>query len=133
MRVILVSNGPGGHPHPMPMNFVIDDEGRYVVITFRKGQKVKNLERDPRAALLVESGIAYAELKSVLAYADAEIIDDAELVLQTMVALIAKESGVMDEQAVRQQALSNADKRVAIRFKPDSYISWDHSKLDGRY
>jgi nitroimidazol reductase NimA-like FMN-containing flavoprotein (pyridoxamine 5'-phosphate oxidase superfamily) len=133
MRLILVSNGPEGYPHPMPMNFVIDDEDRYVVITFRKSQKVRNFERDPKAALLVESGIAYGELKSVLAYAEAEIVDDVELVLQTMAGLAAKEGSVADVETVRQQAISTAAKRVVLRFKPDAYISWDHSKLDGRY
>jgi nitroimidazol reductase NimA-like FMN-containing flavoprotein (pyridoxamine 5'-phosphate oxidase superfamily) len=133
MRLILVSNGIEGYPHPLPMNFIIDDEDRYVVITFRKSQKVKNLERDPKAALLVESGIAYGELKSVLAYAEAEIVDDLELVLQTMTALARKEGSVADADTVRQQAMSTAAKRVAIRFKPDNYISWDHSKLGGLY
>ena len=135
MRLILVSNGPDGYPHPMPMNFLVDDEDRYAIITFRKSQKVKNLMRDPRAALLVESGIAYAELKSVLAYAEAEIIDDIELVLDIMAGLAAKEMKAVSDFSpeVREQARATAAKRVVIRFKPDRYITWDHSKLGGRY
>jgi nitroimidazol reductase NimA-like FMN-containing flavoprotein (pyridoxamine 5'-phosphate oxidase superfamily) len=135
MRLILVSNGPDGYPHPMPMNFIIDDEDRYAIITFRKSQKVKNLTRDPRAALLVESGIAYGELKSVLAYAEAEIIDDVELVLDIMAGLADKEMNAVStfSPEVREQARQTAVKRVAIRFKPDRYITWDHSKLGGRY
>ena len=58
----------------MPMNYGVDAEGRVVIATFRKSQKVKNLERDPRATLLVESGEAYAELKSAMLYCDVEII-----------------------------------------------------------
>ena len=34
----------------MPMNFTIDEENRFVVVTFRKSQKIRNFERDPRAA-----------------------------------------------------------------------------------
>jgi len=25
-RIILVSNGPDGYPHPMPMNFMLDED-----------------------------------------------------------------------------------------------------------
>jgi nitroimidazol reductase NimA-like FMN-containing flavoprotein (pyridoxamine 5'-phosphate oxidase superfamily) len=83
-RIILVTNGPDGLPHPVPMNYGIDDESRIIITSFRKSQKVRNLERDPRAALLVESGETYAELKSVIAYADAEIITDPEIVARLM-------------------------------------------------
>ena len=34
--MILVSNGPGGYPHPMPMWFTIDDDGAVRMTTFRK-------------------------------------------------------------------------------------------------
>jgi nitroimidazol reductase NimA-like FMN-containing flavoprotein (pyridoxamine 5'-phosphate oxidase superfamily) len=50
-RIILITNGANGLPHPMPMNYGIDAESRVVIATFRKSQKVKNLERDPRATL----------------------------------------------------------------------------------
>ena len=77
-RLIVVSNGPGGFPHPMPMNFGIDEHGRLVILSFAKSQKVRNLERDPRASLLVESGSSYHQLKSVIVYALAEVIPQGE-------------------------------------------------------
>lgn len=134
-RLILVSNGSDGFPHPMPMNFALDEADRYVITTFRKSQKVKNFERDPRAALLVESGVAYAELKSVLAYADAEIVEDVETTLHTMALLAAKEASLSNanpEDLLRQARIS-APKRLTIRFAPHKYISWDHGKLGGQY
>ena len=135
-RLILVSNGSNGFPHPMPMNFLFDDQDRYVVTTFRKSQKVKNIERDPRCALLVESGSAYSELKSVLAYADAEIVDVPEETAKVMAALAEKEArrgGMELSEAAKAQALASAPKRVIIRYKPTDYISWDHTKLSGKY
>ena len=60
--IILVSNGPDGVPHPMPMWFVYDDDGTIRMTTYAKSQKIRNLERDPRVALLVESGTEYEEL-----------------------------------------------------------------------
>lgn len=133
-RVILVSNGANGYPHPMPMNFVFVD-GVYLMTTFRKSQKVMNLRRDPRAALLVESGLDYAALASVLAYADAEILDDTATTLEIMFAIRAKEPGVDSTRAdqMREIAEESAPKRVGLRFEPQSFVSWDHRKLAGHY
>jgi len=133
-RIILVTNGPGGMPHPVPMNFGIDDEGRILITSFAKSQKVKNLERDPRATLLVESGERYDQLKSVIAYADVEIIRDPDMVAQLMGHIQADQelsgsiSGGMSEQVRASIA-----KRVLLRFTPFRTVSWDHSKLAGYY
>ena len=64
--IILASNDPHGYPHLVPMWFVVDDDGTVVMTTYAKSQKVANLLRDPRCALLVESGTSYSELKGVL-------------------------------------------------------------------
>ncbi len=134
-RLILVSNGINTYPHPMPMNYMFDDEERFVMTTFRKSQKVKNLQRDPKVSLLVESGIAYDELKSVLAYAQAEIIDDNEEVLRTMMLLLTEETELSgnDLDLVKEQAKATAPKRVMLRFSAETYVSWDHTKLKGHY
>lgn len=133
-RLILTSNGATGYPHPMPMNFFYDDNDTYLVTTFAKSQKVKNIQRDPRCALLVESGEAYSELKSVLAYADAEIIDDHATVEQTMIALGGKELGHPElPEAAKEQIRASVPKRVVLRFRASEYVSWDHSKLHGKY
>ena len=55
-RVAIASSfGPRGWPHSMPLWYLVRD-GRVWSWTFRKSQKVKNLERDPRATILVEAG-----------------------------------------------------------------------------
>ena len=40
--LIIVSNSPSGHHHPMPMFFYTDDEGRFLVSTYGSSQKVIN-------------------------------------------------------------------------------------------
>ncbi|MDH5306540.1 MAG: pyridoxamine 5'-phosphate oxidase family protein, partial [Myxococcales bacterium] len=59
--LIVVSNGRNGVPHPMPMWFCVDADDCLYCTTFARSQKVRNFERDSRAALLVESGTAYGE------------------------------------------------------------------------
>jgi nitroimidazol reductase NimA-like FMN-containing flavoprotein (pyridoxamine 5'-phosphate oxidase superfamily) len=133
-RVILVTNGPEGLPHPVPMNYGLDDEGRILITSFRKSQKVKNLERDPRATLLVESGETYADLRSVMAYADAEILDDPQAIAEGMRRVRADEqlSGSLSAE-MSDQVKASLAKRVILRFTPFRYVSWDHSKLGEYY
>jgi PPOX class probable F420-dependent enzyme len=132
-RVMIVTNGPNGMPHPMPMNFGVDDADRVFITTFRKSQKVKNLERDPRASLLFESGIAYEELKSVILYADAEIIADPAHIRDALRQIRGEAQMPTGDADWEQQVADSFTKRVVVRFTPFRTISWDHSKLSGKY
>ena len=133
--IILVSNGKDGFPHPMPMWFAVDDDNVVYMTTFRKSQKINNLKRDPKVALLVESGDAYQELKSVLIYTEVELLDDVEAT-RDILFNISVQRGDMDENAdasIREGMMNTAAKRIGMKFTPDKIISWDHSKLGGVY
>jgi nitroimidazol reductase NimA-like FMN-containing flavoprotein (pyridoxamine 5'-phosphate oxidase superfamily) len=132
-RLIVCSNGTNGFPHPVPMNFAVDNEDRLLIITFGKSQKVKNLERDPRASLLVESGHAYHELKSVMIYAMAEIISERAAFDAAKEAFVGKIQTQVFSKDAQEQAQATMPKRVIVRFTPERTISWDHAKLQGQY
>jgi nitroimidazol reductase NimA-like FMN-containing flavoprotein (pyridoxamine 5'-phosphate oxidase superfamily) len=133
-RIILVTNGTNGLPHPMPMNYGLDGEGRVVMTSFAKAQKVKNIERDPRASLLVESGEGYSDLKSVLMYCNVEILTGAQAVAEAMGQIRVSTSLPKDfSSEMNEQSRASYAKRVVLRFTPFQTISWDHSKLGGRY
>lgn len=133
-RIIIVTNGPEGMPHPVPMQYGVDPESRIIITSFRKSQKIRNLERDPRAALLVESGETYNELQSVIAYANAEIVDDPEEVMKSLGYIKPNRnlSGSLSD-AMREQVGQSMSKRVVVRFSVYKYVSWDHGKLIDRY
>lgn len=133
--VIIVANGKDGYPHPMPMWFYADEAGCIHCTTFRKSQKVLNFRRDPRASLLVESGEEYAALKSVVIYARAEIVDDVDAVVETLVKITTKGQTVAagDVQRLTAAVSKTAAKRVLLKFIPERFVSWDHSKLGGKY
>jgi len=62
-RIVVVSSlGPRGWPHSMPLWYV-PRAGEIWIYTYAKSQKVRNLERDPRATLLIETGYEYLELR----------------------------------------------------------------------
>jgi len=133
--MILVSNGKNGYPHPMPMWFAVDDDNTVHMTTFRKSQKVSNLRNDPRVSLLVEAGKKYQELKSLLIYTEAEIIDDIEVTTDVMFKMSLQRGDVTadQEEAVKKGLRKTAEKRVVMKFNPGKVVSWDHSKLGGVY
>lgn len=133
--LIIVSNGHNGYPHPMPMWFVRDDDGTIRCTTFGKSQKVLNWRRDPRATLLVESGVEYAELKGVVIYASCEIIDELDAVKDTLVAINSRDRDLDDDARARLRGAvsGTAAKRVVLKFTPERHVTWDHAKLGGRY
>ena len=133
--IMIVSNGPGGYPHPMPMWFAVDDDGTVRMTTFRKSQKVRNLERDPRVALLVESGEEYSQLRGVVLYGEAEIVEDREEIFDTLRAIAGLEVPDTPEARAESNKLfeKTATKRVCLRIRPERIVSWDHAKLGGGY
>jgi PPOX class probable F420-dependent enzyme len=134
-RVVTVASfGPRGWPHLMPLWYVPRD-GEIWIWTYAKSQKVKNLERDPRATLLIETGHEYTELKGVQIEAEAEIIRDTGKVLDFAKELTVRYSeGIESVEGDAAKALeAQAPKRVAIRFAPKRVASWDHGKLGGTY
>ena len=134
-RVVVVSTiGPRGWPHSMPMWFTVRD-GELWVWTYAKSQKVKNLERDPRATLLVEAGTEYTELRGIQIEAEAEIIRDTDRVLDFGKELTIRYTEGIDsiEGDAAAGLEAQAPKRVAIRFEAVRTATWDHRKLGGTY
>lgn len=134
-RIAIVSSlGPRGWPHSMPMWFVPRD-GEVWIWTYSKSQKVRNLERDPRATVLVETGHEYGELRGVMVEAEAEVHREAGVVLGFAEELTLRYAeGISSVDGDAKAALeAQAPKRVAIHFKPVRTASWDHRKLGGTY
>lgn len=134
-RVVVVSSiGPRGWPHSMPLWYVPRD-GEIWIWTYARSQKVRNLERDPRATLLVETGHEYGELRGVMIEAEAELIRDTDRVVELAKELTVRYSeGIESIEGDAAAALqAQAPKRVAIHFHPRRVASWDHRKLGGGY
>ena len=134
-RVVVVGSfGARGWPHLMPMWYVPRD-GEIWVWTYAKSQKVRNLERDPRATLLIETGHEYVELRGVMIEAEAEILRDIDTVTAFAEELtIRYAEGIESVEGDARKALkAQAAKRVALRFRPLRTATWDHRKLGGRY
>lgn len=134
--IIISSIGQDGFPHPMPMWFSVDEAMVISMTTFRKSQKILNLQRDPRVSLLVESGLEYQELKGVVIYGRAELSEDLDEIIAALLAAAGQEAPADDadaQKAMREVMQKTASKRTVIRVKPERVISWNHAKLGGVY
>jgi PPOX class probable F420-dependent enzyme len=131
--IILTSLDRHGYPHPVAMWYVVDPDGTIVMTTFAKSQKAVNLRRDPRCALLVESGRTYPELKGLLIRGRATLEQDTEKVLDVLEKVHAKYDTPGPVEGLRDAMRGQARKRVVIRVCIERVSSWDHAKLGGAY
>ena len=128
--VVCATNGPDGFPHLMPLWYVVRD-GRIWAWTYAKSQKVKNLERDRRATLQIETGVEYAELRGMMLRCDVTIHRDVEVVTEFAMEVVDRYmSGGED---ARDGFRKQAPKRVALEFVERDRVTWDHRKLGGTY
>ncbi len=127
--VICATIGRDGAPHVMPLWYVVRD-GDIWSWTYASSQKVRNLERDPRATLTVEAGEAYEELRGVMLSTEARIERDPDFV--AALGLAVYERYIQGDElppAVRASVAKQAPKRVALHFTQYGRSSWDHRKL----
>jgi PPOX class probable F420-dependent enzyme len=130
--VICATNGPRGWPHLMPLWYVMRGTEIWAW-TYAKSQKVRNLERDPHATLLLEDGEEYHQLRGVMIEAHAVIHREREQVAE-LGAEIAERHGRGSSGPQLMDALrAQAAKRVGLQFVPGRVASWDHRKLQGVY
>jgi len=131
--IILTSLDREGYPHSVAMWYVVDPDGAVAMTTFAKSQKAANLRRDPRCALLIESGRTYPELKGLLIRGRATLEQDPEKVLDVLERVHAKYGMPGSAEGMRDAMRGQARKRAVVRVHPERASSWDHAKLAGAY
>ena len=129
-KAALATLDKDGFPHVVAMNFFAKD-GAFYMTSYGKAQKVLNIRRDPRVALMVETGDNYPELRGVMIRGECEIIEGAEAV-RGVFAAMADARGTPACERPRGSA-DSAPKRVVLKIIPDKVTSWDHRKLGGDY
>ena len=130
--IVLCSIDHRGDPHAVAMWYVVDPDGSVLMTTYSKSQKARNLERNPRVALMAESGETYDQLRGVLIRGRAELIHDVDRCAALLGRVHQKMTGAFPE-GVEEALKAQARKRVIIRVVPDRVSSWDHRKLGGTY
>lgn len=129
-KAALATVDDDGFPHVVAMGFVAADGAIYMT-SYAKAQKVVNVRRNPRAALMIEAGDRYAEFRGLMIRGRCEVIEDPRRVAEVMRASAVKRAG--PGAAAEPGALASAPKRVVLKLTPEKIATWDHRKLGGRY
>jgi PPOX class probable F420-dependent enzyme len=124
--------GADGAPHLTTLWFAIVD-GEIVFETFTKSQKIVNLRRDPRIAVLFEDGHQYNELRGVTINGRAVLHSDPAVVHPYALAVMRRNNPQIPPENLEGAAKMMASKRTAVVVKPEKIVSWDHRKLGGAY
>jgi PPOX class probable F420-dependent enzyme len=130
--LICATNGVHGWPHLMPLWFVVRGADLWAW-TYAKSQKVRNLERDPRATLQLETGETYDQLRGVMFEATTELHRDTGEVAALGAEILARYAGGASPLEVDDAIVAQARKRVGLRFVLGRTATWDHRKLGGTY
>jgi hypothetical protein len=150
--VTCATAGPRGWPHLMPLWYVLREAGgphadrpregapRLWSWTYAASQKVRNLERDPRAALQVESGESYELLRGVMFECEVVLHRDLDTVAALGAEILTRYATPRGEPPLselpgeaREMVARQAAKRVGLEFVELRRVSWDHRKLGGVY
>ena len=125
--MVLCTIDKDGFPHAVAMAYMVKDECIYMT-SFRKAQKVVNIRRNPKVAVMVESGKKYNELKGLMIRGRCEILEDDDEVWKVMreIRAFQGESVPAPASALLQE---RAKKRAVLKITPEKISSWDHSKL----
>jgi PPOX class probable F420-dependent enzyme len=122
--------GPRGLPHLVPL-WYLPGGGMLRGWTYAKSQKAKNLDRDPRATVGIETGVKYEDLRGAMLECDVELERDTERVARIGEDLVDRYGGGAAE--LKEFFRGQAPKRVGLRFRPTRVVTWDHRKLAGTY
>jgi len=134
--VVCATNGREGWPHLMPLWYVVREDELWAW-TYASSQKVRNLERDPRATLQIEAGAEYQELRGVMLECEVVLHADADRVLDLGLEIFGRYGGAGAPgdlaEEVREMVRAQAAKRVGLQFVERERATWDHRKLGGVY
>jgi Pyridoxamine 5'-phosphate oxidase len=138
--------GPRGWPHLMPLWYVLREppEGergpRVWAWTYASSQKVRNLERDPRASVQVEAAELYQELRGAMLECEVVVHRDGNVVKALGHEIFTRYAAPRGERPpaelpaeVGAMIDQQATKRVALEFVELRRATWDHRKLGGTY
>jgi nitroimidazol reductase NimA-like FMN-containing flavoprotein (pyridoxamine 5'-phosphate oxidase superfamily) len=137
MRIATV--GPGRRINLTPMWFGWAGGKIY---TYARGQKVVNLRKNPNCTVLVDRNEKFPELQGIMLLGVARVLEDAAAeqadphLAEVRVQMGKKYNGghgrppVPDPQPVTTTASGST--RRWIVFTPETIVTWDNFKLQGR-
>ncbi|WP_029896530.1 pyridoxamine 5'-phosphate oxidase family protein [Nocardia brasiliensis] len=124
----VATNGPSG-PHATPLWFVWDNECLWLY-SLTRSQRWADISRQPRIAVVVDTGHDYLELRGVELVGEAEVVGEVPRTGQPEPALETPES-LFATKYVGLDTLPYDERHAWLRIRPETIRSWDFRKLGG--
>jgi nitroimidazol reductase NimA-like FMN-containing flavoprotein (pyridoxamine 5'-phosphate oxidase superfamily) len=127
---------PTGTPHLSTNWYVVLDEKIHFT-THQKSQKAVNLLRDPRITALLSSGDHASNIKGVVLYGEAEILEGDSTIeerFEIMWSIVLRNQPPppdRDLESAQNRIRNSVRHRISVAIVPYEIASWDHTKLDG--
>jgi PPOX class probable F420-dependent enzyme len=122
--IVLSTIGRDGYPHSVPLGyFCLGDD---IYLGCRAGtQKLKNIARNPKVSLALESGTTMQDIKGVMIQGHATVHTDPAAVLR-----LSREAARL--RGVAEEALPSTPRPgvAYIQVEPRRVISWDYSRTE---
>jgi PPOX class probable F420-dependent enzyme len=127
---VLTTLRADGRPVSLPVWFVVLDRVIYTQ-TPAGAKKAARVQRDPRAAFLVETGTRWTELSAVHLEGRAEIVSDPDEAARASAALGEKyEAFGMPRAEVPHATKQHYRAATVIRIVPDGKVlTWDNARV----
>jgi len=120
--IILSTIGRHSYPHSVPLGYFRLGDDIYLGCRANT-QKTKNIERNPRVSLVLETGSTMQDIKGVMIQGHATVYTDAENVLRLR-REAARLRGVPDDELPQEVPEGIA----YIKVEPRRVISWDYGR-----
>ena len=118
--ITLSTIGVDGFPHSVPLGYFRDGATIYLGCKDQT-QKVRNIERNPKVSLCLESGSKMSDIKGALLRGTATIVRESKDRL-SLHQLAAKQSGVADDDLPQ----SVSEGAVYIKVTNYTVTSWNY-------
>lgn len=123
----LATTGPDG-PHVAPVWFVWDGQALWVY-SLTRSQRWANLTRDPRAAVVVDDGHHYHELRGAEIEGQATVVGPVPRAGHEDAPELAEPERLMAAKYFGAQGMTHDGRHAWLRITPRKLVTWDFRKL----
>jgi hypothetical protein len=128
-RTCRVATAASDGPHLTALWFVWDGISLWLYSIIRS-KRWSDLSRDPRAAVLVDTGRDYNELRGVELRGRVEVVGQVPRTGQPDPALTAPEQ-LFARKYLGTETMVHDERHAWLRLTPERVVSWDFRKLAG--
>jgi len=126
----VATTGAGGRPHVSPLWFVWDGSALWLNSTVHS-QRWTDLARDPRVAVVVDTGEEYGELRGVELAGTATPVGPVPRTDSGPVAELAAPELLFAHKYAGTDRFAPDGRHAWLQVVPDKIVSWDFRKIPG--